>query len=47
MDTNMAGLNDFQKSLPPCDFDKSSLSIGRVKKKILQDLGHGCAWLIF
>ena len=30
MSTNMTGLSGFQKSLHPCTFDKSSLSIGRV-----------------
>ena len=30
MNTNMTGLDGFQKSLCPCALDKSSLSIGRV-----------------
>ena len=31
MNTNMTGLDVFQKSFYPCALDKSSLSIGRVK----------------
>ena len=36
MSTNMTGkgLDGFQKSLHPCAFGKSSLSIGRVKPQI-------------
>ena len=36
MNTNMAGLRWFSKSLCPCSLDKSSLSIGRVKGNDLQ-----------
>ena len=32
MNTNMTGLNVFQRSLHPCGLDESSLSIGRVKE---------------
>ena len=31
MDTNMTGLDGFQKSMHPCALDASSLSIRRVK----------------
>ena len=34
MSTNMTGFRWFQKSLHPCPLDKSSLSIGRVSKRI-------------
>ena len=47
MNTNMAGFDGFQKSLRPCAFGKSSLSIGRVKKtrvdgtcRIISSDGH-------
>ena len=30
MNTNMTGLDGFQKPLRPCALDESSLSIGRV-----------------
>ena len=31
MNTNMTGLDGFQKYLCPCGLDESNLSIGRVK----------------
>ena len=34
MNTNMTGLDGFQKSLSPCALDKSSHSIGMVNHKI-------------
>ena len=35
MNTNMTGLDGFQKSLRPCGLDESSLSIGRVNMHYL------------
>ena len=35
MNTNLTGLDGFQKSLHSCALDKSSLSIGRVNMTVM------------
>ena len=40
MNTNMTGLDGFQKSLHSCSLDKSRFSIGRVKSTSKDKVGH-------